>query len=123
MLCNIKHYTLIQSGLPVFWTECKKHNMDFKDIVRLMSEEPAKMCGFENRKSKLVKGYDADLCIWDPSAEFVVSPDIVHFRHKANPYMGKQLKGLVHATIVRGQFAYERLTNEKFNFVGNILLK
>ncbi|XP_031619102.1 uncharacterized protein LOC116338156 [Contarinia nasturtii] len=113
----------VQFGLSVFWTSCEKHNMDISDMVHLMSVEPAKMCGFENRKSKLAKGYDADMCIWDPSGEFVVTPDIVHFRHKANPYMGKKLKGLVHATIVRGNFAYRRSDREIFNFVGQMLLK
>lgn len=92
-----------------------------KDMIRLMCEEPAKLCKFEDRKGKLVKGYQADLCIWDPSAEFTVTSDMIHFRNKANPYMDKQLKGVVHATIVRGQFAYKRSTSEQFNFVGRLL--
>lgn len=91
------------------------------DMIRLMCEEPAKLCRFDDRKGKLRKGYDADLCIWDPSAEFTVTPNIIHFRNKANPYMGKQLQGVVHATVVRGQFAYKRSTTEIFQFVGHLL--
>lgn len=90
-------------------------------MIRLMCEEPAKLCRFDDRKGKLSKGYDADLCIWDPSAEFTVTSDIIHFRNKANPYMGKQLKGVVHATVVRGQFAYKRSKIETFNCVGHLL--
>lgn len=86
-----------------------------------MCVEPAKLCGFNAQKGKLAKNYDADLCIWDPEAKFTVTPDLIHFRNKANPYMDKQLKGTVHATIVRGQFAYKRSTNEAFNFVGRLL--
>lgn len=90
-------------------------------MIRLMCIEPAKLCRFDDRKGKLAKGFDADFCIWDPSAEFTVTSDIIHFRNKANPYMGMQLKGLVHATIVRGEFAYKRTTTETFQFVGGLL--
>lgn len=97
-------------------------------MVRLMCEEPAKLCKFDSRKGKLAKGYDADLCIWDPSAEFTVTPDIIHFRNVANPYMGKRLKGVVQATIVRGQFAFKRNANfdftrttDTFNVIGRLV--
>lgn len=109
------------TGLSLFWTNCEKHGLDINDMIRLMCEEPAKLCNFQDRKGKLATGYDADFCIWDPSAEFTVTPESIHFRNKANPYMGKRLKGVVHATIVRGQFAYKRTTNETFNFVGQLL--
>lgn len=92
-------------------------------MIRLMCEQPAKLCRFDYCKGKLRKGYDADLCIWDPSAEFTVTPNIIHFRNKANPYMGKRLKGVVHATIVRGQFAYKRSTTDTFKYIGQLLRK
>lgn len=111
----------MKKGLSLFWTNCEKHGLSINDLIRLMSVEPAKLCKFDGQKGRLAKGYDADLCIWDPSVEFTVSPDIIHFRNKANPYMNQQLKGLVHATIVRGQFAYKRSTSETFNFVGRLL--
>lgn len=108
-------------GLSLFWTNCEAHGLRLNDMIRLMCEQPAKLCGFNEQKGKLAKGYDADLCIWDPLDEFTVTPDIIHFRNKANPYMNKKLKGIVHATIVRGQFAYKRSTSEKFNFIGRLL--
>lgn len=43
-----------------------------------------------------------DFCIWDPDDGFTITQDIVQFQNKANPYMGRKLNGLVHATIVRG---------------------
>lgn len=48
-----------------------------------------------------------DFCVWDPDAEFTITQDIVQFQNKANPYMGRRLKGLVHATIVRGLLVYK----------------
>lgn len=92
-----------------------------KDMIRLMCEEPAKLCGYQHKKGKLAKGYDADLCIWDPNAEFTVASDIIHFKNKANPYMDKTLKGCVHATVVRGKFAFKRSEVKPFQLVGQIL--
>lgn len=114
-------FIINSEGLPLFWTNCEKHGLGLRDLIRLMCEEPVKLCGFDDQKGKLAKGYDCDLCVWDPSDVFTVTPDIIHFRNKANPYMNKQLKGVVHATIVRGQFAYKRSSTDQFNFVGHLL--
>lgn len=38
---------------------------------------------------------------------FTVSPDIIQFQNKANPYMGSKLQGLVYATIVRGHHVFQ----------------
>lgn len=90
-------------------------------MQRLMCEETAKLCGFQNKKGKFEKGFDADLCIWNPMEEFIVTEDIIHFKNKANPYMGKTLKGCVHATVVRGNFAFKRSETNPFRFVGQII--
>jgi cytosine/adenosine deaminase-related metal-dependent hydrolase len=37
-----------------------------------MCENPAKLAGLQNKKSKLVRGYDADIVIWDPEHEIQV---------------------------------------------------
>lgn len=86
-----------------------------------MSENPAKLCGFEHRKGLIAKGFDADFCIWDPSDEYVVTLENTFFKNKMNPYMGKKLRGVVNATIVGGEFAY--LKGGKFQCVGELLKK
>lgn len=73
---------------------------------RLMCAEPAKLCGLDHIKGKIAQGYDADFTIWDPTAEFIVTTDLVQFKNKANPYIGKKLTGRVHATFVRGHCVY-----------------
>lgn len=90
-------------------------------MIRLMCEAPAKLCGFDKRKGKLAKGYDADFCVWDPEGELTITKDIIHFKNKATPYMDQTLKGLVHATIVRGNFAYRRSESNAFQHVGNLI--
>lgn len=113
----------VQFGLSLFWTNCQPYNLTIKDLVRLLCYEPAKLCGIDKQKSRIAEGYDADFCVWDPDSEFTVTPDIIHFQNKANPYMGRKLKGLVHATILRGHVIYR--DNEKFKNqpLGNLLMK
>lgn len=112
----------VQFGLSLFWTNCQKYGLNITDMVNLMCTQPAKLCGLDQYKGKMSEGFDADFCIWDPEDSFSVSDDIIHFQHKANPYMGRILKGVVHATYVRGNNVYQRF--EEFSEPnGKILAK
>ncbi|XP_037028604.1 allantoinase [Bradysia coprophila] len=97
----------VQFGLSLFWTQCKNYGMGLSDVVRLMCTAPAELCGINDFKGKIAEGYDADFCVWDPDDGFTVTQDIVQFQNKANPYMGRKLNGLVHATIVRGSHVFQ----------------
>lgn len=101
------NYLWYSTGLSLFWTNCRKYNLDIPDVVRLLCTAPAELCGLTATKGRIAVGYDADFCVWDPTAEFTVSPDIIQFQNKANPYMGTKLQGLVHATVVRGHHVFE----------------
>ena len=67
-----------------------------------MSEAPATLCGLDGRKGAIRSGGDADLVLWDPDGEFVVSPGRLQQRHKMTPYAGCRLRGVVRSTFVRG---------------------
>lgn len=54
-------------------------------MINLMCTQPAKLCGLDQYKGKIAKGYHADFCIWDPEDSFSVTDDIIHFQHKAYP--------------------------------------
>ena len=81
--------------------------MPLETISRLMSEGPAHLAGIDHRKGKLAPGYDADLVIFDPHAQFRVEPQMIEHRHKLTPYAGRDLFGVVKATYVRGTLAGE----------------
>ena len=68
-----------------------------------MCAAPARLAGLEQRKGALVKGLDADLCIWRPEEKFVVDPAKLHHKHKLTPYAGQELFGVVEATVLRGE--------------------
>lgn len=116
----------VQFGLPLFWSNCQRYGLTIPDLVRLLCTEPAKMCGIGEMKGRLEVGYDGDICVWDPEDTFTVTRDIIRFQNKATPYMDRKLRGVVHATFIRGRQVY-RQTGSASQFdsppVGNILLK
>jgi allantoinase len=72
-------------------------------IARWMSVAPAALAGLDGRKGRIADGYDADLVIWDPDAEWTVEPARLQQRHKLTPYAGRTLRGVVRETYVSGE--------------------
>jgi allantoinase len=93
-------------ALPVMWTEAKHRNCSLGDIARWMSEKPAELAGCGTRKGKIAPGYDADFLVFEPEAEFVLTEDRLHQRHRVSPYLGHRLTGLVRQTFVRGNCVF-----------------
>jgi allantoinase len=90
-------------ALPVLWTESKARGCSLPDLARWMSERPAALAGFAGRKGRIAPGYDADFVVFDPDAERVVTQDLLYYRHRLSPYLGRPLKGVVSETYLRGQ--------------------
>ncbi|HEU0029772.1 MAG TPA: allantoinase AllB [Kofleriaceae bacterium] len=92
----------LQLALPVIWTEASARGHTLVDLVRWMCAGPARLAGLTGRKGAIADGAQADLVIFDDAATFTVTPERVHHRHKLTPYAGEQLRGVVHATYLRG---------------------
>ncbi|MDR2187602.1 MAG: dihydroorotase [Azonexus sp.] len=54
----------------------------------------------------LVPGAVADLCIFDPTAEWQVNPDNLKSRGKNSPWLGHMLTGKTQATLVNGRVVF-----------------
>src|ERR1700686_478240 len=93
-------------ALPVIWTEASRRGFTLTDLTRWMSEQPARLAGCSARKGRIAEGFDADVVIFEPEAEFVVTKDRLHYRHPVSPYLGEKLRGVVKATYLRGQFVF-----------------
>ncbi|KAM7346997.1 allantoinase [Cochliomyia hominivorax] len=98
----------LQLGLPIIWTHCQKYGLGLEHIYKTMCERPALLCGLEKTKGKILEGYDADFCVWDPDEEFQVDTNILFSSNKATPYANHRLRGVVHATVVRGLHVYQQ---------------
>jgi allantoinase len=78
----------------------------FVDLAKWMCGAPARLAGLSN-KGRIAPGYDADLAIFDPEARWVVNQEALHQRHKITPYAGRELRGRVRATYLRGEKIYD----------------
>jgi allantoinase len=94
-------------GLPAVWTEARKRGADLSALFRWMSAAPAKFAGLAGSKGQLAAGFDADLLVWDPDAPITVEAERLFFRHKVSPYLGQELLGRVHHTVLRGKCVYD----------------
>ena len=92
----------VQLGLPVVWTEAARRGHLLADLARWMSRAPARLTGLSG-KGELQPGFDADFSLFDPDAEFVVDPALLHHRNAVTPYAGTRLRGVVTETWLRGE--------------------
>ena len=93
-------------ALPVMWTEARARGFGLTDIARWMAEASAQLAGCNASKGRIAAGYDADLVVFDPEAEFQVTPERLHFRYPVSPYLGENLRGVVKATYLRGHAVF-----------------
>lgn len=103
-------------GLPILWTEMTRRglatesnfNRAITDVVRWCATNTALQVGLEKTKGDLAVGMDADFCVFDETAPWTVEPSTMLFRNKCSPYQGKEMLGIVKATVLRGNLIFDR---------------
>lgn len=105
-------------GLPILWSEVSRRKdlssapddentrNALQDIVKLCCANTAAQVGLQTHKGDLRVGFDADICVFDDAAEWVVEPSTMLFRNKCSPYQGRKLRGMVRETWLRGDRVY-----------------
>jgi dihydroorotase len=76
-----------------------------KALARVTSD-PARIVGI-TKAAHLTPGARADLCLFDPAAHTTVSRDQLRSQGKNTPFLGLELPGRVHYTLVEGQVMHE----------------
>jgi allantoinase len=103
----------LELSLAATWTAAgshARHHPPFHSIERplllrvatWMSMVPAALAGL-SRKGRIAPGCDADVVVWDPDDTQIIDAPALQQRHKLTPYAGRCLRGVVHATFLRGQ--------------------
>ncbi|HEU5268046.1 MAG TPA: allantoinase AllB [Jatrophihabitans sp.] len=92
----------VQVGLPVVWTAARARGRSLADVVSWMATHPADRVGLTH-KGRIEIGADADLCVFDPDAEFVVDPSRLLHKNPVCAYAGRELTGVVRQTWLRGR--------------------
>jgi allantoinase len=89
----------LQIALPAVWQAASQRGHTLFEVVQWMSHRPAEFLGIP---VGLHIGAPANLVILDPEAISVVrGADLLH-RHPITPYDGRQLRGMVQRTYLRG---------------------
>jgi dihydropyrimidinase len=71
--------------------------------VELTSTAPARMFGLHPRKGAIAPGSDADIVIYDPAAEQVLSAETHHMNVDYSAYEGKRITGKAQTVLSRGE--------------------
>ena len=97
----------VQTMLPALYTEgVIKRGLPIERLVQLISTNPARIFGLYPRKGALRIGSDGDLTIFDPQAEWTLSPEMLFYKNKHSPYLEMTFRGRVDATYVRGRAVF-----------------
>jgi allantoinase len=84
-----------------------KRSVPLTTLVRLLSANPARLYGLDDRKGALKAGLDADLVVVDVDKTWTLSADQLFYKNKHSAYVDREFKGQVQQTFVRGQLVYE----------------
>lgn len=94
----------VETRLPILFSEgVSKGRIDLARFVALTATNHAKTYGLYPRKGTIAVGSDADIAIWDPSAETTLRHADLHDGSDYTPYEGLAVKGLPRTVILRGK--------------------
>ena len=106
----------IELRLPLLFSEgVGKGRIDLHTFVALTATNHAKLYGLHPRKGTIAVGADADLAIWDPDREVLVTGEMIHDAAGYTPYEGRRLTGWPVTVLSRGRIVVEdgKLTAER----------
>jgi dihydroorotase len=97
-------------GLGLKWGE--ESGAGLMRALAVLTSEPARVLGaslgtLQASVGQLTAGGIADVCVFDPKAEWTVGADALRSQGKHTPFSGYPLPARVRCTIVAGQLAHE----------------
>jgi dihydroorotase len=74
-------------------------------LIERLTWGPARILGLDS--GHLGAGATADICIFDPDADWRVTADTLHSRGQNSPFLGWELQGKVTHTLLEGRVVFE----------------
>ena len=93
--------------LSIFLNDVHQGKITLPNLVRCLSENPAKILGIYPRKGALLPGSDADVVVVDFDKERVLNNEELYTKVQWSPYAGWKVKGVPVLTMVRGRIVAE----------------
>lgn len=108
-------FTKIPGGLPgvehrgalLYTAGVAEGRITASDMCRVLSANPAKLYGCWPRKGVIAPGSDADIVVYDPEADGVITASDQAQNVDYTPYEGFQTKGSIAQVYLRGQLAVD----------------
>nr|WP_315466691.1 dihydroorotase [uncultured Undibacterium sp.] len=94
-------------SLVVKWSDDSRGSVSLAQAIAKITRDPASLVGLACGQVKV--GEAADLCVFDPSARWMVKADVLVSQGKHTPFLGYELPAVVKATIVHGRIAYSSM--------------
>lgn len=92
----------LETSLPLAFDAVLRGRLLLARMVDAMARKPASLLRLP-RKGQLSAGFDADLVLLDPSASWRVDESSLHSKVGWSPFHGRELRGRVHSTFLRGR--------------------
>jgi dihydroorotase len=91
----------LETALALALTEL---DLPIEAVLALLSWKPAAIAGLGGTHGgPIAPGYAANLCVIDPTAEWIVDPAVMASRSRNTPYAGRKVRGRVRHTILAGE--------------------
>ena len=91
----------LETALALALTEL---DLPIEEVLGLLSWRPAAVAGLtSSHGGPVAPGRVANLCVIDPSHEWVVDPATLASRARNTPYVGRRLRGKVRHTLLAGE--------------------
>jgi dihydropyrimidinase len=78
-------------------------------FVALMATNPAKIFGMERHKGRIAEGLDADILLWDPSAEYTISATTQCMATDYSMFEGWKVRGNAAKVWSRGELVVDNV--------------
>ena len=91
--------------LPLALKWAEEMRVALPEALATVTSKPAAILGVP--AGDIAAGRDADVCVFDPSAQVKITADSLKSQGKNTPFIGYELPGRVRYTLVGGQVVYE----------------
>jgi dihydroorotase len=92
----------LETALPVSLDKLVENGpLSLSGLIEKMATAPAKLLNLD--AGTLQIGKSADICVFSPAEEWVLSAETIQSKSKNSPWLGQTLQGRVKATFVEGR--------------------